>query len=169
MRPASTSCRSAIDNVEPDEVSEEEPPPPGTGNSSGCASHAEFDVNINSVLGSGIRNPEDARTINRRARELGFSTSLGVIHDGSGRLRPLGPSERAVFDDVSRRVSGGLQVLQNLYSGNPGLQRQPRRGQAERVAVPGGRTLLVCVRRWAGPLLLPAARVSRHPSRLVYD
>ena len=33
--------------------------------------YADFDVNINSVLGGGIKNPEDARTINRRARQLG--------------------------------------------------------------------------------------------------
>src|SRR6476661_8676511 len=43
--------------------------------------HAQFQVNINSVLGGGTRNPEDARTINRRARELGFTTSIGIIHD----------------------------------------------------------------------------------------
>ena len=54
--------------------------------------YADFDVNINSVLGGGIKNPEDARTINRRARELGFSTSIGIIHDGQGRLKPLGPA-----------------------------------------------------------------------------
>src|SRR4029078_5442019 len=37
--------------------------------------HATFDININSVLGGGIKNPEDARTINSRARELGVPTS----------------------------------------------------------------------------------------------
>ena len=31
--------------------------------------YATFDININSVLGGGIKNPEDARTINRRARQ----------------------------------------------------------------------------------------------------
>ncbi len=79
--------------------------------------YAEFDVNINSVLGGGIKNPEDARTINNRARELGFSTSIGIIHDGAGRLKPLAPVERKVFDEVSAAISGPWQVFKNLYSG----------------------------------------------------
>ncbi len=36
------------------------------------AEHAEFHVNINSVVGAGIRTPEDALVIGRRAVELGF-------------------------------------------------------------------------------------------------
>ena len=35
------------------------------------AEHAEFQVNINSVLGSGVKNPEDALRVARRAQELG--------------------------------------------------------------------------------------------------
>lgn len=79
--------------------------------------HAAFQVNINSVLGGGTRNPEDARTINRRARELGFTTSIGIIHDGLGQLKPLGPLEREIYDEVSNHVNGAAQVLQNIYSG----------------------------------------------------
>jgi len=79
-------------------------------------------VNINSVLGGGIKNPEDARVINTRARELGFSTSIGIIHDGSGRLKPLGPVERKVFDDVSAAINGPFQVFKNLYSGITNFQ-----------------------------------------------
>src|SRR5204863_182606 len=63
--------------------------------------YGTFDVNINSVVGGGIKNPEDARTINNRARDLGFSTSIGIIHDGSGHLKPLGGAERKVYDEVS--------------------------------------------------------------------
>jgi MoaA/NifB/PqqE/SkfB family radical SAM enzyme len=84
--------------------------------------YATFDININSVLGGGIRNPEDARTINRRARELGFSTSIGIIHDGSGSLKPLGPAERTVFEGVTREISGAWQIGKNLYSGIRGFQ-----------------------------------------------
>src|SRR6185312_8992725 len=61
------------------------------------AEHADFHVNINSVLGGGIRNPEDALTVSRRAMELGFTSTVGIIHDGDGQLRPLGPRERDVF------------------------------------------------------------------------
>jgi MoaA/NifB/PqqE/SkfB family radical SAM enzyme len=106
----------SIDNVEPDDVSKKSLRLLDK-KLQWLAAHARFDVNINSVLGGGIRNPEDARTINRRARELGFSTSIGIIHDGSGHLKPLGPSERAVFDDVSKRINAPQQILKNLYSG----------------------------------------------------
>jgi MoaA/NifB/PqqE/SkfB family radical SAM enzyme len=106
----------SIDNVEPDGVSKKSLRLLDK-KLQWLASHAHFDVNINSVVGGGIRNPEDARTINRRARELGFSTSIGIIHDGSGLLKPLGLAERAVFDDVMARINSGRQVLKNLYSG----------------------------------------------------
>jgi hypothetical protein len=102
-------------NVEPDEVSKKSLRLDKK--LQWLAEQAEFDVNINSVLGGGVRNPEDARTINRRARELGFSTSIGIIHDGSGRLKPLNATERAVFDNVSRQINAPKQVLKNLYSG----------------------------------------------------
>jgi MoaA/NifB/PqqE/SkfB family radical SAM enzyme len=106
----------SIDNVEPDEVSKKSLRLLDK-KLQWLARHAHFDVNINSVVGGGIKNPEDARTINRRARELGFSTSMGIIHDGSGILKPLGPVEREVFDDVMRQIDGRRQVLKNLYSG----------------------------------------------------
>jgi MoaA/NifB/PqqE/SkfB family radical SAM enzyme len=64
------------------------------------AEHAEFQVNINSVVGSGIRNPQDAAVIARRAVELGFSTTIGIIHDGSGQLKPLGEKEHGVYRQV---------------------------------------------------------------------
>jgi len=106
----------SIDNVEPDEVSKKSLRLLDR-KLQHLKEHATFDVNINSVLGGGIKNPEDARTINNRARELGFSTSIGIIHDGAGRLKPLGPVERRVYDDVSAAINGPGQVLKNLYSG----------------------------------------------------
>jgi MoaA/NifB/PqqE/SkfB family radical SAM enzyme len=63
----------SIDNVEPDDVSKKSLRLLD-GKLQHLKQYATFDVNINSVLGGGIRNPEDARTINTRARELGFST-----------------------------------------------------------------------------------------------
>jgi MoaA/NifB/PqqE/SkfB family radical SAM enzyme len=59
--------------------------------------HAHFHININSVLGGGIRNPEDALVVGKRAIELGFTSTVGIIHDGDGQLRPLAERERAVF------------------------------------------------------------------------
>ena len=106
----------SIDNIEPDEVSKKSLRLLDK-KLQWLRDFATFDININSVLGGGIKNPEDARTINSRARELGFSTSIGIIHDGAGRLKPLGPEERAVYEDVSHRISSTRYVLKNLYSG----------------------------------------------------
>jgi MoaA/NifB/PqqE/SkfB family radical SAM enzyme len=111
----------SIDNVEPDEVSKKSLRLLDK-KLQWLRDYATFDTNINSVLGGGIKNPEDARTINRRARELGFSTSIGIIHDAQGSLRPLGPAERAVFEDVTREINGPWQIGKNLYSGIRGFQ-----------------------------------------------
>ncbi len=111
----------SIDNLEPDDVSKKSLRLLDR-KLQWLAEFAEFDVNINSVVGGGVRYPEDARHINQRARELGFSTSLGIIHDGDGLLKPLGGAERRVFDDVTRIINGPRQVLKNLYSGIRGFQ-----------------------------------------------
>jgi len=70
---------------------------------------ARFRVNINSVLGAGT-TPEDVETITRRARALGFSTSTGVLHDGDGQLRPLGPAEREVHARVASSSRGFSRI-----------------------------------------------------------
>jgi MoaA/NifB/PqqE/SkfB family radical SAM enzyme len=111
----------SIDNVEPDDVSKKSLRVLDQ-KLQDLSRLATFDVNINSVLGGGIRNPEDARTVNNRARELGFSTSIGIIHDGSGRLKPIDGTEREVYNAVSSAINGPLQVLKNLYSGIRGFQ-----------------------------------------------
>ena len=61
------------------------------------AEYAEFHVNINSVVGGGIHNPEDALQVGKRAVELGFTSTVGIIHDHDGQLRPLADKEREVF------------------------------------------------------------------------
>lgn len=64
------------------------------------AGYADFHVNINSVLGGGIRHPEDALTVTKRASDLGFTSTVGIIHDGDGQLRPLGQREMEVFHEL---------------------------------------------------------------------
>jgi MoaA/NifB/PqqE/SkfB family radical SAM enzyme len=61
------------------------------------AEHADFHVNINSVVGGGIHNPHDALVVGRRAVQLGFTSTIGIIHDGEGQLQPLSEDERDVF------------------------------------------------------------------------
>ncbi len=72
---------------------------------------AEFKVNINSVLGGGIQDPQDALRIGRRAVELGFSSSLGIIHDERGTLKPLNPVEREVYFKMKRFGKRGYTRL----------------------------------------------------------
>src|ERR1700739_3150999 len=82
----------SIDNVQPDEVSKKSLKVLDK-KLQWLAEHAEFDVNINSVLGAGVSHPEDALTITRRALELGFETTVGIIHDHGGQLQPLQDNE----------------------------------------------------------------------------
>ena len=101
----------SIDNVEPDGVSKKSLRLLDT-KLQWLRDHAAFDININSVIGGGVKDPEDARTINRRARALGFSTSIGIIHDEAGRLKPLAALEREIFDEITGQISGAWQIAQ---------------------------------------------------------
>jgi MoaA/NifB/PqqE/SkfB family radical SAM enzyme len=85
------------------------------------AEHAEFHVNINSVLGSGIKNPEDALKVAHRAVELGFTSTVGLIHDGNGQLRPLELREQEIFEEImalgKRSFSRVNQFQHNIAAG----------------------------------------------------
>lgn len=88
---------------------------------------AEFGVNINAVIGAGVQEPkdapEDAIVVARRAKELGFSTSLGIIHDGKGRMKPLGQREQQVYREIKKRGGRGFALVdsfeKNLVRGRP--------------------------------------------------
>ena len=89
---------------------------------------AEFQVNINTVLGSGVNHPEDALIIARRAVELGFTCTVGVIHDGRGGLKPLSADEVRIFHQVKRMAKRGYSRLnrvfqENLAAGRPNKWR----------------------------------------------
>jgi len=86
----------SIDNVMPDEVSKKSLKVLDK-KLQLLAEHADFHVNINSVVGGGIRTPQDALAIGKRAVELGFTSTVGIIHDGGGQLQPLRDEEREVY------------------------------------------------------------------------
>src|SRR5688572_8103648 len=86
----------SIDNVLPDEVSKKSLKVLDK-KLEWLSELADFKVNINSVIGGGIKHPEEALVIGQRAVELGFSSSLGIIHDGLGTLKPLKGLEREIF------------------------------------------------------------------------
>jgi MoaA/NifB/PqqE/SkfB family radical SAM enzyme len=89
----------SIDNVQPDDVSKKSLKVLDQ-KLQLLADYAEFQVNINSVLGSGVRNPEDALAVAHRAQELGFTSTVGIIHDGSGQVQPLGNREQEIFEEI---------------------------------------------------------------------
>ncbi|HEX3438525.1 MAG TPA: radical SAM protein [Pseudacidobacterium sp.] len=89
----------SIDNVQPDEISKKSLKVLDK-KLEWLSEYADFHININSVVGGGIKNPQDALTIGRRAVGLGFTSTIGIIHDGDGQLKPLGGEERSVWDEM---------------------------------------------------------------------
>jgi MoaA/NifB/PqqE/SkfB family radical SAM enzyme len=90
----------SIDNLTPDEVSKKSLKVLDK-KLEMLAEYAEFHVNINSVVGGGFRDPNDALAIGRRALELGFTSTIGIIHDGDGQLKPLNEAESKVYYEMA--------------------------------------------------------------------
>jgi MoaA/NifB/PqqE/SkfB family radical SAM enzyme len=95
------SLQISIDNVNPDEVSRKSLRVLDK-KLRYLAEYADFHININSVIGGGIKQPGDALTVAKRAVELGFSTTVGVIHDEDGTLKPLTENEKQIFHAVKK-------------------------------------------------------------------
>lgn len=112
----------SIDNVNPDEVSQKSLKVLDK-KLQNLAEYAEFAVSINSVIGGGIKDPQDAVQVARRANELGFAVSCGIIHDGHGTLKPLSENEAAAYDEVKRIGKNGYSMIhgfqENLANGKP--------------------------------------------------
>jgi len=127
----------SIDNVNPDEVSKKSLKVLDK-KLQLLAEHAEFHVNINSVVGGGIKDPQDALTIGLRARQLGFTSTVGIIHNGDGQLQPLDPNERAVYHEMKKLEKGSYSRINgfqdNIANGRPNNWR----------CRAGGRYLYIC-------------------------
>lgn len=111
----------SIDNIEPD----------GTSRKSlrlldrqliALARLAEFDVNINTVLGGGSGHPDAVRDIAARLRAFGFSLSVGVIHNATGRLERLSDQQRLVWEEFNGRRNRLARFFGNFYSALNGFQ-----------------------------------------------
>ncbi len=102
------------------------------------AEHALFHVNINSVLGSPVRNPEDALVVARRALELGLTSTVGILHDANGQLQPLSERQQQIFAEIR---SLGKQSYARLNS----FQSSIARGLAHQWRCrAGSRYLYIC-------------------------
>ena len=112
----------SIDNIQPDDVSKKSLKVLDK-KLQMLSEHAEFHVNINSVVGGGIKNPNDALVIGRRALELGFTSTIGIIHDGDGQLKPLQDEERRVYFEMrswkKRNYSRFNKFQEAIANGQP--------------------------------------------------
>jgi hypothetical protein len=104
------------------------------------ATHATFSVNINSVLGGDLTNPQDALTVATRAMELGLTATVGLIHSGDGTLVPLSDDQYHVYDEIATMTAPFYSVQnQNDFQRNLALGR-PNDWQCGG----GGRYLYIC-------------------------
>jgi MoaA/NifB/PqqE/SkfB family radical SAM enzyme len=112
----------SIDNVMPDEVSKKSLKVLDK-KLAMLAEFAEFHVNINSVLGSPVRNPEDALAVARRALSLGLTSTVGILHDGSGQLQPLSERQQQIFTAIMKMGKASYarlnQFQKNIARGLP--------------------------------------------------
>jgi MoaA/NifB/PqqE/SkfB family radical SAM enzyme len=114
----------SIDNVAPDDVSKKSLRVLDK-KLMWLSKYASFGVTINSVLGAGVANPEDAVTIGRRARGLGFTSTVGILHDHSGQLKALAPAHQQAYATF-RKLGTGLfsfahfdHFQENIARGRP--------------------------------------------------
>ena len=150
----------SIDNVMPDDVSKKSLKVLDK-KLQLLAEHADFHVNINSVVGGGIQNPKDALVIGKRSIELGFTSTVGIIHDGDGQLQPLQNEEREVYTAM-RAMEKSSYAQHQLFPG------QHRARQAQQLALPRRRALPLHLRKRPGALLFAAARLSRKAAGRVH-
>ena len=116
----------SIDNVTPDDVSKKSLKVLDK-KLENLAEYADFHVNINSVVGGGVCNPQDAWTIGQRALELGFTSTVGIIHDGSGQVQPLSEEERRVYHAMKSMEKSSFTRVNafqdNIAQGRPNQWR----------------------------------------------
>ncbi len=127
----------SIDNLTPDEVSKKSLKVLDK-KLQLLAEYADFHVNINSVIGGGIRDPEDALVVARRAIQLGFTSTVGIIHDGWGQMRPLNAVEQRIYRTIKalgkRSYARVNRFQENIAHGRPNNWR----------CRSGGRYLYIC-------------------------
>ena len=116
----------SIDNVTPDDVSKKSLKVLDK-KLELLAEFADFHVNINSVVGGGVKNPQDALTIGRRAMELGFSSTIGIIHDGSGQVQALNDEEKRIYHEMKSMEKSSFTRINafqdNIAQGRPNQWR----------------------------------------------
>ncbi len=76
--------------------------------------------------------------MSERALALGFSSTIGIIHDGSGQLKPLGERERSVWDQVRKLTRRSYSRFNHFQEAIANGKTNDWRCRA------GGRYLYIC-------------------------
>ena len=143
----------SIDNVTPDDVSKKSLKVLDK-KLQLLAEYADFHVNINSVVGGGVK--QSAGCAHHRPPRAGAGLQIDHRHHSRWR-RPTPAAERRRTRGLSRNEVDGEAQL-HARERIPG---QHRPGTPEPMALPRRRALSLYLRRRSGALLLAAARLSR--------
>ena len=108
------------------------------------------------VVGGGMHNPHDALVVGRRARRLGFTSTVGIIHDGDGQLQPLGDEEREVF--LKMKDAGPKQLFARSITFRT---RSRRASRTSGDAAPGRATFTSAKTAWCTTARSSAATPAR--------
>ena len=150
----------SIDNAAPDEVSKKSLKSLD-GRLEMLSEWAEFQVNINSVLGSGVKNSEDALKIAHRALELG-------IHEHGGNY----PRPRRAIETAGAAGPGNFRrdydAGEALVFAIQPVSAQRRHGEGARLEVPGWIAVSVHLRRRARSLVLATTGISGDSAGGIY-
>ena len=102
--------------------------------------YADFPVSIHSVVGAHIDHPEDALTVARRATELGLISTVGVVHDDTGRLEPLNEQQQRVIEEIEGLSKSRFSFARH----NPWRANLVRGLPNDWHCTAGGRHLYIC-------------------------
>ena len=130
----------------------EEPPPAGAEAEVAGRARASSGSTSTRWWAAGIKNPEDALAVARRARELGFTSTVGILHDGRGPARAAGRARAGRLPGAQGLRQPRRRALQRRLPGQPGP------GPAQRLELPGRRALPLRGRARPRALLLADAR-----------
>lgn len=129
----------SVDNIQPDEVSKKSLRVLDQ-KLRWLAEHADFPVNIHTVVGACSEHPEDALKIARQAVALGLISTAGIVHDETGHLRPLNAEQQRVMAEIENLS----KPLFSFARHNPWRRNLARGLPNDWHCGAGGRHLYIC-------------------------
>lgn len=93
-----TGMQISVDGVEPNKVTVKVLKP-NRWRLEMLSKKAKFKINLNSVIGA--TNPEEALEVIKFGRKLGFTTTVGLLHDSSGKIK-LNKRQMRVYEQADK-------------------------------------------------------------------